>query len=398
MPIEEIDQINLDAPASHEERKRRRGILLLCLAGAAMGVAFNLQMALNDNFVVNQMRVTVHQRGVLESVRESCGITALLALGLLAGLAEPLIAFAMLLLVAVGLGAYSAVPDYGWLVAMSLVWSKGLHIWMPLPGSMMLSLAEKGRTGRRLGQLQSAGNLGGLGGLLAVLLLTWLGVHIRSFYLLAGGAALLAATVYLGVPRDIKTPGPRLVMRWKYGLYYLLCFLEGWRKQIFMCFAGFYLVRDFGLPLKNMLVMWVIVQTAGWVLSPQAGRLIDRIGERRVLTLYYACLVFLFLGYAFLRDRWLLSGLFVADGILFALAMALTTYVRHLAPPEEHTPTLSMGVAMNHVAAVTMPLVGMTLWERLGHEWTFGIGAAAAVLSLIPVSFLPGKGAPSPRQ
>ena len=35
----------------------------------------------------------------------------------------------------------------------------------------------------------------------------------------------------------------------------------------------------------------------------------------------------------------------------------MTTYVNRIAPRSEHTPTLSMGVAANHVAAVTMPLV-----------------------------------------
>jgi hypothetical protein len=391
MAIDEIDQIELGSSPTHAERKRRRGILLLCVAGVAMGVAFNLQMSLNDNFVVNQIGITPLQKGLLEGIRESCGILALGVLAILAGLAEPIIAFAMLLLVGVGLGAYFGVHSFLWLTAMSVVWSQGLHVWMPLPGSMMLSLAEEGRTGRRLGQLQSAGALGGLGGLLVALLLTQLTVPIRPLYLLAGGGAVVAAFIYLGVPRDIKTPGPRFVVRREYGLYYFLCFLEGWRKQIFMAFAGFYLVHDYGMPLKNMLGMWIAVQAAGWFLSPLAGRLIDRAGERKVLTIYYTCLVFVFVGYAFLGNPYLLSALFVTDGVFFALAMALTTYVRRLAPPQEHTPTLSMGVAMNHVAAVSMPLVGGFLWKYLGHQWTFGIGAAAAALSLIPVSFLPGR-------
>jgi len=42
-----------------------------------------------------------------------------------------------------------------------------------------------------------------------------------------------------------------------------------------------------------------------------------------------------------------------------------------------------MGVAMNHVAAVTMPLVGGILWKYLGFKWTFLIGSAAAAASYL---------------
>jgi MFS family permease len=69
--------------------------------------------------------------------------------------------------------------------------------------------------------------------------------------------------------------------------------------------------------------------------------------------------------------------------------MALTTYVRHIAPPNEHTPTLSMGVAMNHVAAVAMPLVGGYVWKYFNYKWTFAIGAIAAAVSILAASSLP---------
>jgi MFS family permease len=208
-------------------------------------------------------------------------------------------------------------------------------------------------------------------------------------FVLAGGAAVLAAAACLMVPRDIKAPGPRFIFRRRYGLYYLLSFLEGWRKQIFLAFAGFLLVKNHGLPLETMLTLWVISQTAMWLAAPLAGRLVDRLGERFVLTVYYVALIGLFAGYAFIDDVTVLEVLFVTDNVLFSLALALTTYVRRLAPPEEHTPTLSMGVAMNHVAAVAMPLVGGLIWTGVGYQWTFGLGILAAVLSILAVSRLP---------
>ncbi len=372
--------------------ERRRGLLALSAAVAAVGFAMALQTGLNANFLAEDLGLSGGQVGVLEAFRESCGIWALGILALLAGFPEPLVGAGMLVLFAIGIGGYALVPDFFWVVVTSLVWSQGLHVWMPLPASMAMGLAERGRTGLRLGQVQSAGAGGFFAGLAAGYGLTRLGVPIRPLYFAASAAALLAAACCLGIPRGIRTEGPRLVFRRRYGLYYVLCFLEGWRKQIFLCFAPFLLVKNHGLPLTAILALHAAVQLIGCVSSPRVGRLIDRVGERVVLVFYFACLAGFFTGYALIGVPWVLCVLFVADSSFFVFGMALNTYVNRLVPPEERTPTLSMGVAMNHAAAVAMPLAGGALWMTLGHQWTFLAGAVAAVLSVAVALRLPGCG------
>ena len=86
-----------------------------------------------------------------------------------------------------------------------------------------------------------------------------------------------------------------------------------------------------------------------------------------------------------------LQVLFVVDCAFFVFIMAMTTYVSRIAPPSEHTPTLSMGVAMNHVSAVLMPLVGGLLWRAFGPRWAFLAGAAAAVISIAVATLVPAK-------
>jgi len=378
-------------PADPHRLHRRRGLIFLALAVGAVGFAMALQMGVNANFVADEMQLSGLRQGLLEMFRETCGITALAVLALLAGFAEPVLGAAMLVLVAAGLGAYAFVPDYLWLVLTSLLWSQGLHVWMPLPQSMAMALAEPGRAGHRLGQVRAAGAIGSGAGLGVALLLGLAGVPIRPLYVVAGAAALLAAGACLGIPRQIRTPGPRFVFRKRYGLFYLLSFLEGWRKQIFIAFAGFLLVRRYGTSLQTMLGLWVCIQAVGWVSSPLVGRLIDRVGERRVLVFYFACLTAFFVGYALVQQKVVLYALFVIDSAFFVFAMALTTYVNRIAPPGERTATLSMGVAMNHVAAVTMPLVGGLLWKYLGYQWTFLIGAAAAAGSIVAALRLPPR-------
>ena len=375
--------------AAEVTRRRRQGLFFLGLAAGLVGFALAVQIGANSNFVAEEMELTGQQQGVLEAFRESCGIVALGVLALLAGFAEPLVAAAMLVLVAVGLGAYTFVPGYLWLILASLVWSQGLHVWMPLPNSMAMALAEPGRTGYRVGQVRAAGAAGSGIGLLIALVLSHLGVTVRPLFMVAGGAALVSAAACLGIPRQIKTPGPRLVFRREYWLYYLLSFLEGWRKQIFIAFAGFLLVKEYKAPLTTMLLLSVAFHAIGWLGSPLVGRLIDRIGERPILVFYFACLTAFFVGYAYVRNRYCLYALYVVDSAFFVFAIALTTYVNRIAPPAEHTPTLSMGVAFNHIAAVTMPLIGAVLWRYAGYEWVFLIGAAAAAVSIPAALLLP---------
>jgi predicted MFS family arabinose efflux permease len=377
-----------------KEQHRRRSIFFLCIAVGGVGFSLSLQIALNANFAVEEMHMSGFEQGLLEMFRESCGIFALGILVVLAGFAESWIGAVSLVFLGFGLSCYAFVPNYFWLVAASLVWSQGLHIWMPLPNSMALALAEPGQSGRRIGQLQAAGAAGSGLGLVVALILRIAGISIRPLYIVAGSAAIIAAVACLYIPRMIKSEKPVLVLRRRYGLYYLLNFLEGWRKQIFLAFAAFLLVKVYDTSLTTILAMWIVTQAIGWFSSPAVGRLIDRIGERRILVFYYAFMTLCFVGYAFIRNKYVLYGVFLLDSSFFVFAMALTTYIGRLVPPNEKTMTLSMGVAMNHIAAVSMPLAGGLLWKYLGYQWTFLIGSAAAAASVWVASRVPDRVVP----
>ncbi len=383
------EAISTPTLASISEGDRRRGLFFIACASAGVGVALTLQLALNNNFLVEEIGVSGFQAGLLEAVRESCGIAALGIFVLIAGLAEPIIASLFLVLIAAGMGCYSIAPTYGSVMLFSLTWSVGFHVWTPLPNSMTLALAEPGKAGARLGRVGAAGALGSASGLVIAFSLTLLGVRIRPLYLVAGAAALLAAAACMGIPRRIKAPGPSFVIRRRYARYYVLNFLEGWRKQIAVAFGGFLLVKIYGAGLLEIIVLAAIVQGMGYFTSARVGKLIDRVGEQKVLLFYYSFVTLLFLGYAFLRGKYVLYAIYILDNATFVFNTGLTTYVNKIAPPREHRPTLSMGVAANHVASVTMPFLGGILWTTLGYQWAFLIGIPAAAASILIVRGMP---------
>lgn len=371
------------------DKDRRRGLFFVACASACVGLALTLQQSLNSNFLVGEIGINGFQAGLLEAVRESCGIAALGIFVLIAGLTEPLIASLFLVLVGVGLGSYSLAPTYGYVMILSVTWSLGFHVWTPLPSSMTLAFAEPGKAGARLGRVGAAGALGSVGGLVIAFVLTILGVKIRSLYVIAGAVALLGAAACFGIPRKIKAPGPRFVFRKRYTRYYVLNFLEGWRKQIAIAFGAFLLVKIYHAGLLEILVLAGIIQCAGYFTSSRVGKLIDKIGERKVLVFYYSFVTVMFLGYAFVHTKYLLYAVYVLDNATFVFNTGLTTYVNKIAPKSEHRPTLSMGVAANHVASVTMPFVGGILWTTLGYKWAFLIGIPAAAASIIIVLGMP---------
>jgi len=379
----------MEQHVSISEADRRRGLAFVSIAAACVGFALSVQLALNNNFLVGELHISGYQAGLLEAVRESQGILALGLLAIIAGLTEPLIASLALVLVCVGLGGYSFAPSYGAVMLMSVVWSMGFHVWTPLPNAMTLALAEPGTAGTRLGKVASAGALGSGIGLALAFVLTLIGVPIRPLYILTGAAGGLGAAACFGIPRKIKAPGPSFVFRRRYGMYYALNFLEGWRKQIAIAFGGFLLVNMYHAPLLLMIGLWGANQTIGYFFSPVVGRMLDRIGERKVLTFYYVFVTCVFLVYAFVRVKYVLFGVYVLDNATFVFATGLTTYVNKIAPPREHTPTLSMGVAFNHVASVSMPFLGGILWATLGYQWAFLIGIPAAAASILIVRRLP---------
>ena len=80
---------------------------MIGLAVAGVSFAMSVQVGANFNFVAEEINASGQQAGNLEAVRETCGITALGVLALLAGLAEPLVGAAMLVLMAVGMSSYA---------------------------------------------------------------------------------------------------------------------------------------------------------------------------------------------------------------------------------------------------------------------------------------------------
>ena len=363
--------------------KLPRGFGDLIVASFCFALGSGLYNSTAANFLVQELSIQAPEMGLLETVREVPGLAMAGVAAATAAVPEPLLGAISLFVGALGVSGLFLVQSIPAATLAVFVWSFGLHGFLPISSSLTLSLAEEHSKGRRVGQIAGVTALG----MLAAMTLVFLAaeaVGFRVLYLVAAGAVCLGAIALWRLPRPaVRLLKPRFVVRRSYSLYYVLTFLDGCRRQIFMTFAVFALVKVFGVSVQQIALLMMVSTALNLYAGPRVGRWIDAVGERRVLIIANAGVIAVFVGYAAIPSVPVLFLLYVVDSLLFTLSLALTTYLGRLAPAEDLTPSLSLGVTVNHLATVAMPFSGGLLWQAFGYQVPFLVGSGIALVALL---------------
>jgi len=355
---------------------------LVGIATFAMDAALYAYSAIFTNFFVNDLHFNARDLGLVESLREVPGFLTVVMAALTVRFHESRLAAFSLLAMGIGLAAISGAHSFLFLVAAGMVWSIGFHLFSPLSNGLVLAATESGQEGRALGWIGGVGAAGTLAGMFMVFLLVG-PLGLRYTFIPAGICALIGGVALL-FTRDRKfVPRTRIVFRKRYLIYYALSLLDGSRRQIFMTFAVFLLIKQYNLDVRQVTGLLIVNSVVTTVLTPFIGRMIDRYGERRLLALNYALLIGLFASYALVHNLPALCVLYCIDNAFFAFSLGINSYLGRIAPPEDLTPSLVMGSTANHVAAVGVPVMGGLLWASFGYQVTFLVGAATCLLSVL---------------
>lgn len=369
----------------------RRPEALLMLIAFAMPVAFSTWNALLNNFVIEAAGFTGVEIGWLHTVREIPGFLAVGVIALIMLMREQVLG-----IVALGLlGAATAVtawfPSLGGILTVTMLSSIGFHYFETVNQSLQLQWIPKDRAPQVLGKLVAVGSAASL---LAygVLVATWkaFDLSFNVVYLVSGGFTLAVAVVVMLAYPQFEAPNPqvkRLILRRRYWLYYMLQFMSGARRQIFVVFAAFMMVERFGFEVHEVTALFLINFLANMVFAPLMGRAVAKWGERRALGFEYAGLIVVFLAYGGIYYfGWgvvLAAGLYVIDHLFFALAFALKTYFQKIADPGDIAPTAAVAFTINHIAAVFLPAALGYLWVTTpGGVFVLAAGMAAGSLAL----------------
>ena len=363
----------------------------------AMPIAFNTWSAMLNNFVVEKAAFTGVEIGILQSLREVPGFLSFTLIFVLLVIKEQTFAVFSLALLGLGVCLTGFFPTVYGLYFTTVLMSIGFHYFEAVKQSLSLQWLSKEEAPIILGKLLAVGSLTSLivyGCLWTLLEFFQLPYWIN--FAIAGGICIFLALVmfifYPAFPSKVEQ-NQNLVLRKRYWLYYLLTFLSGARRQIFVVFAAFLMVEKFGYSASQVTLLFLVNYAFNYLFAEKIGSLIGKFGERRALTFEYIGLIIVFIAYGLVENATVAAFLYILDHMFFALAIAITTYFQKIADPKDMASNAGVSFTINHIAAIVVPALLGLVW-MWSHSLVFYIGAIFALLSLIAAQFIPT--APSP--
>ena len=365
---------------------------VLYLMTFAMSFAFGVWMALFNNFAVDVANLNGAHIGVLQSWREVPGFLAFAVVWVLLIMNEQRLALVSLLMLGVGVALTGYMPSFSGLLITTMLMSLGFHYYETIRQSLALQWFSKEEAPVKMGNLVAVSS----GAALLAYAWTWLAIEIFALDLaqtmLVGGGitiilAIMAAAMFPTYTGGVEQ-NKRLVFRKRYMLYYALTFMGGARRQIFFVFAALLLVQKFDFTAQDVALVFLLNGAINMWIAPKIGQFVAKFGERTSLILEYVGLILVFSAYGWVDSAPAAVGLYVLDNILFAMAIAQSSYIKKIADPADLASTAGVSFTINHIAAVILPaLLGVLwLWSPLA---VFLCGAAMAAVSLYLALWVP---------
>ena len=369
-------------------------ILMLILMSIATPIAFGGWSALLNNFAVERANFTGVEIGILQSIREIPGFLAFTVVFVLLIIKEQSFSAIALALMGLGVSIAGYFPTIYGLYFTTIVMSTGFHYFETIKNSLSLQWLSKEEAPQILGRLIAVGSITSLILYAAI----WIFLEIFNidyvYIFLICGIICIGIAFYLHVSFPIfepkNTQHKNIILRKKYSLYYILIFLSGARRQIFVVFAAFLMVEKFKYSASQVSLLFLINYLFNWIFAERIGRMIHIFGEKRSLTFEYVGLIIVFVSYALVTNAYVAAMLYVIDHMFFALALAINTYFQKIADPKDIASSAGVSFTINHIAAIFVPVLLGFLWIY-SHSLVFFIGAFFAVLSLIATQFIPSN-------
>jgi len=353
------------------------------------GLSYGLYKGMMDNFLAEVVGMGEMDRGVTEFFRELPGILLVFILAAFYMLSAETLYKAGAIIMLVGMGMHAFLPPVKVLATLAIcMYSLGEHIQLGMKSTITLGYSKPGQGGSALGTQSAMSQIGTLVGYLVIVAVFSVFTKDQPYQLFFVIAAVLAGISVLFSMRmsgksETDSTKRRFYFHKKYTKYYFLEMFYGARKQVFLTFGPYVLILFYGANTATISLLFAISAIAGFIASPFIGRIIDKIGYKKVMVADTIILVFVCLAYGFAHHIFPMHIAFIVccinyvlDAIISLASMASNLYVQDLSDsPDEVKATISTGVSINHVITIFIALFGGWIWQSLGIELLFILSA-----------------------
>jgi len=372
--------------------KNNQMYLFLMVLTICATAGLHIWRTLFDNFAVHIVNLNGSHIGILQSVREIPGFLALLVVYVLLIIREHRLSAISVLVLGAGVTLTGVFPTFYGLIFTTLIMSFGFHYFETTNQSLTLQYFDKRTSPVVFGRLRSIAAASNIVSGLAIFILAPFLDYVHLYFLF--GVLIIGASIWALTRNPVDTTlapqRKQMILRSRYWLFYSLTFMAGARRQIFIAFAVFLLVQKFDYTVPEIAALFLLNNVVNFFLSPYIGKCIVRYGERRVLSVEYGFLIFIFIAYGLVDSKLVAGVLYIADHIFFNFSIAIRTFFQKIADPRDIAPSMAVGFTINHIAAVFLPALGGLLWI-IDYRMVFFGGALLSLLSFFLVQLITGQ-------
>lgn len=155
---------------------------------------------------------------------------------------------------------------------------------------------------------------------------------------------------------------------------------------------------NLGFSGSDAILLYFVYNMTSALLAIPFGKRSDKVGRKRVLTAGYLMFAAVYLGFAFVTEKWMLVIVFALYGFYMAMVAGVErAFISEIAPPDLKGTMLGVHSTLVGVALLPASVIAGFLWDNIGPAAPFLFGAALSALAalLLGLFFKTNKALPA---
>lgn len=398
------------------EVELKKALRIFLCAVFCYGIVEGFSLNIYSNYFKDAYNVSDQVRGWIETPREFPGVLCMFYLPALAMFSDVKLARfgAVACGIAMVLMGFIQLP-FAAMIVILFVFSFGSHTYYPMENSIGLAIASQSKdVGAILGKIKAANQVAYFFAASCVFVFFRSGFFdftapVKRPFVFAAIASAATALCLTKLQKPLEWMPARekgkLVIKKEFNAYYALTFAYGIQKRIRFVFGLWVFTQLLDKKADFTAVLMIASAIVGIISSPYAGKLLDKLGQKRAIIWEGIYMLVVFIVYGFLAKGFNTGSLELTTGLLYfsififvAADMTKLFEVFHnftmgtlALDTKDISPTLTVGQAIDHLMAITLSPVFGYMWAKLGPESVFWTCAAFSIVQFVVAAKLPDK-------